>query len=153
MQHYKKEHFLIDNGQSGSRIVLGMPAMLKSCQMVRVMATPLWGRDMASIRNRIRSSPIFIAFVESSHAWWGENIYKSFSWNCGSKYSWPLATRENKNGAMIWDQLGILRSNYAFVESSPAQRGGNTYEIYFSNFGCLCCQSIQSHLELWHGFN
>ena len=55
MQH-KKEHFLIDNGQSGSRIVLGMPAMLKSCQMVRVMATPLWGRDTASIRNRIRST-------------------------------------------------------------------------------------------------
>ena len=76
MQHYKKEHFLIDNGQSGSRIVLGMPAMLKSCQMVRVMATPLWGRDMASIRNRIRSSPIFIAFVESSPAQWGKNIYE-----------------------------------------------------------------------------
>ena len=66
MQH-KKEHFLIDNGQSGSRIVLGMPAMLKSCQMVRVMATPLWGHDTASIRNRIRSShPIFIAFAAES---------------------------------------------------------------------------------------
>ena len=71
MQHYKKEHFLIDNGQSGSRIVLGMPAMLKSCQMVRVMATPLWGRDMASIRNRIRSShPIFIEFIESNGSAW-----------------------------------------------------------------------------------
>ena len=78
MQRYKKEHFLIDNGQSGSRIVLGMPAMLKSCQMVRVMATPLWGRDMASIRNRIRSSPIFIAFVESRPAQLGGNLYKNF---------------------------------------------------------------------------
>ena len=108
MQHYKKEHFLIDNGQSGSRIVLGMPAMLKSCQMVRVMATPLWGRDMASIRNRIRSSPIFIAFVESSHAQWGKNIYETFSCYCGrlwqavyltlgSKFNWPLGTRVNKS--------------------------------------------------------
>ena len=43
-----KKHFLIDNGQSGSRMELGMPAMLKSCQMVaEVMATLLWGHDIA----------------------------------------------------------------------------------------------------------
>ena len=96
--HIDSEH----NGQSGSRIVLGMPAMrtvhLRSDTFL--MATPLWGHDMASIRK----NPISVSYHSKAELTSGINKLWFLAYICPSQH------RSAHRGAIFCPFIGAFKS-------------------------------------------